>query len=52
MAGVRRGLQEAGVVEGRNAVIEIRWSGAFDRMPGLATDLVGRSAAVLFAHRR
>jgi ABC-type uncharacterized transport system substrate-binding protein len=47
---LRRGLSEAGYVEGRNVVFEYRYGqGQYDRLPALASELVRRQVSVIVA---
>jgi ABC-type uncharacterized transport system substrate-binding protein len=48
IGAVQRGLKETGYVEGQNLRFEYRWAeGHYDRLPGLAAELVDRRVAVI-----
>jgi putative ABC transport system substrate-binding protein len=47
-AAFRKGLNESGIVEGRNAAVEMNWmEGQYNRVPALIADLVRRRVAVI-----
>jgi putative ABC transport system substrate-binding protein len=50
VSAFRRGLADAGYVVGQNVTIEYRWAeGSYDRLSGLAAELVNMPVAVLLA---
>jgi len=50
VAAFRQGLRETGFIEGQNLAIAFRWAeGRYDRLPVLASELVGLPVTLLFA---
>lgn len=48
LAGIRKGLGEQGLVEGRNFTMEYRWSaGEYDKLPRLAAGLVAQNVDLI-----
>jgi putative ABC transport system substrate-binding protein len=50
LAAFRKGLAEAGTVEGRDATMAYRWAeGDYERLPALAAEIVGLKPSVMIA---
>jgi putative ABC transport system substrate-binding protein len=48
VSAFQQGLRETGFIEGQNVAVEHRWSGGqYDRLSGLAAELVNRQVAVI-----
>src|SRR5262245_49261894 len=48
VAAFREGLAENGYIEGQNLRIEYRWAeGQYDRLPGLASEMVGHKVIAI-----
>jgi putative ABC transport system substrate-binding protein len=51
IAALRAGLRELGYVEGTNLAIEFRWAdGKYERLPGLAAELVRSKVEIIVTH--
>jgi putative ABC transport system substrate-binding protein len=51
VAAFRQGLKEGGYVDGQNVKIEYRWADdRYDRLPGMATDLVRHEVTAIIAN--
>jgi putative ABC transport system substrate-binding protein len=50
LISLRQGLGDSGYVEGRNVALDFRWAyDQYDRLPGLAVDLVDKQVALIVA---